>query len=229
MYQTEVGTRRLLSTYVFGGVVGFLILVLILNTFPYFKGSIGGPVFGASAAVMAVFAAYATLNPNTRIGFVLLGSVKLKNLVIGYLVMDYLLKYDTDPASLVGHFGGAFAGFILVDQERRGRDFARWIEWFFDSIMSWFPTWFPIRGGSSRKWGTGGVWVRDRKSNKKANNQAYGNSSNESRPFKSDDDFNSDSRDNQNKLDAILDKISRHGYDHLTKEEKQFLFRQSNN
>ncbi|MGY8884530.1 MAG: DUF6576 domain-containing protein [Flavobacteriales bacterium] len=29
-------------------------------------------------------------------------------------------------------------------------------------------------------------------------------------------------------MDLILEKISRHGYDHLTKEEKQFLFNQSN-
>jgi len=34
--------------------------------------------------------------------------------------------------------------------------------------------------------------------------------------------------DNQAKIDAILDKISKSGYDTLTKEEKEFLFKQSN-
>jgi hypothetical protein len=29
-------------------------------------------------------------------------------------------------------------------------------------------------------------------------------------------------------MDAILDKISKQGYDNLTAEEKEFLFRQSN-
>ena len=33
---------------------------------------------------------------------------------------------------------------------------------------------------------------------------------------------------NQAKIDAILDKISKSGYDTLTKEEKEFLFKQSN-
>ena len=32
--------------------------------------------------------------------------------------------------------------------------------------------------------------------------------------------------DNQAKIDAILDKISKSGYDTLTKEEKEFLFKQ---
>ena len=34
--------------------------------------------------------------------------------------------------------------------------------------------------------------------------------------------------DNQAKIDTILDKISKSGYDTLTKEEKEFLFKQSN-
>ena len=34
--------------------------------------------------------------------------------------------------------------------------------------------------------------------------------------------------ENQAKIDAILDKISKSGYDTLTKEEKEFLFKQSN-
>jgi hypothetical protein len=33
----------------------------------------------------------------------------------------------------------------------------------------------------------------------------------------------------QEKIDAILDKISAHGYDSLSKEEKEFLFSSSKN
>jgi hypothetical protein len=43
----------------------------------------------------------------------------------------------------------------------------------------------------------------------------------------SDDEFNANRVARQERLDAILDKISRHGYDHLTQEEKRFLFDQS--
>lgn len=47
-----------------------------------------------------------------------------------------------------------------------------------------------------------------------------------SRP-KTDEQYNQERADNQKKIDEILDKISKNGYESLTKEEKDFLFRQS--
>jgi len=43
----------------------------------------------------------------------------------------------------------------------------------------------------------------------------------------SDDDYNQNQRAKQAKVDAILDKISKSGYEALTKEEKDFLFKAS--
>jgi membrane associated rhomboid family serine protease len=43
----------------------------------------------------------------------------------------------------------------------------------------------------------------------------------------SDEEFNTRRKENQKRVDLILDKISRGGYDSLTKEEKEFLFRNS--
>lgn len=44
-----------------------------------------------------------------------------------------------------------------------------------------------------------------------------------------DDEFNLDKKKKQEKIDSILDKISKSGYESLTKAEKEFLFNQSNN
>ena len=41
---------------------------------------------------------------------------------------------------------------------------------------------------------------------------------------KSDYDFNAQKKANQQKIDAILDKIAKSGYDSLTGEEKAILF-----
>ena len=43
-----------------------------------------------------------------------------------------------------------------------------------------------------------------------------------------DEQFNAQRKANQDRIDAILDKISKKGYDGLTAEEKDFLFNQSN-
>jgi hypothetical protein len=46
------------------------------------------------------------------------------------------------------------------------------------------------------------------------------------RPLK-DEEYNDIRAERQKKIDEILDKISRSGYDSLTREEKELLFRQS--
>ena len=48
-----------------------------------------------------------------------------------------------------------------------------------------------------------------------------------SRP-KTDEQYNTERAENRKKLDAILEKISKSGYNNLTKEEKAFLFDTSN-
>lgn len=45
---------------------------------------------------------------------------------------------------------------------------------------------------------------------------------------RSDEDFNAEKAENRRRIDEILDKISRNGYDALTNEEKEFLFKSSN-
>ena len=47
--------------------------------------------------------------------------------------------------------------------------------------------------------------------------------------MKTDEEYNYEKKTKQDKTDRILDKISKSGYDSLTKEEKDFLFNQSNN
>ena len=45
---------------------------------------------------------------------------------------------------------------------------------------------------------------------------------------KTDDEFSAEKAENRRRIDEILDKISKSGYDKLTKEEKDFLFKSSN-
>ena len=47
--------------------------------------------------------------------------------------------------------------------------------------------------------------------------------------FKSDEAYNQEKRTHQEKIDSILDKISKGGYESLNQSEKDFLFKQSKN
>ena len=44
--------------------------------------------------------------------------------------------------------------------------------------------------------------------------------------YKTDEVFNTEKRSQQERIDNILDKIAKSGYDSLTREEKDFLFKQ---
>lgn len=55
----------------------------------------------------------------------------------------------------------------------------------------------------------------------------YQKANQKSKPI-SDEEFNANRAEKQRKMDLILDKISKHGYDKLSKEEKEFLFKSSN-
>ena len=45
--------------------------------------------------------------------------------------------------------------------------------------------------------------------------------------FTSDEDYNYNKKKEQERVDEILDKISKSGYDSLSKKDKDFLFKQS--
>ena len=65
-----------------------------------------------------------------------------------------------------------------------------------------------------------GLWQPGSRFRNRKNNADYG------RP-KSDWDYNRERAEEQRRTDEILEKISKGGYDSLTKEEKEFLFKQS--
>ena len=212
LFVMEFGSRRLLSMYFVAGLAGFLLYAFVLNVFPGMRQ--GMFAYGASAAVMGIMAAVATAQPNRTITLVLLGAVPLKYLAIGWVGLDYFALSGSDnTGGHLAHLGGAFFGYFSVMESRKGRDWVRWFESILDALVGvWSSSRdavTPIQGGNRRKSKTSG-----RKSGAPA--------------FKSDADFNVEKKQKSAQMDVILDKISKHGYDQLTAEEKEFLFRQSN-
>lgn len=71
------------------------------------------------------------------------------------------------------------------------------------------------------------LWWRRREREQQFNYQPYSPEDYYARP-KTDDEFSAEKAENRRRIDEILDKISKSGYDKLTKEEKDFLFKSSN-
>ena len=182
----------------------------------YFVGGVCGGIFfllfnlifpehshliGASAAIYAVFFAMVAYQPNLEVRLMFIQTpIKLLYLAIGLLFLGFLLQPDNIGGN-ISHLGGALFGYLYMKQFEKGSDF-------FGSISNSFKNIFK------------------KKSPLKANKKQ---TTTRETPPRNDYDYNEWKVNNEKKVDEILDKISRSGYNSLTTEEKDFLFKQGKN
>jgi len=191
--------KKLVSTYLLGGLTGGLIYILAFNLFPVFSQIKGMSIaLGASASVMAVLIAAATYVPNFVVRLMFLGNVKLKHIALFYIVLDVVSIPKGNAGGHIAHIGGALFGFLYVQQLKKGNDFAAGFSRFLELLNNLFKPKKKMKV----------VYKKTAKS-------------------RNDYEYNAQKNANQAKIDAILDKISKSGYDSLSKEEKAILFEQS--
>ncbi|TXB65370.1 rhomboid family intramembrane serine protease [Vicingus serpentipes] len=192
--------NKLVGVYLLGGLAGGLLYILAFNIFPVFENVLMGSLaLGASASVMAVLVAAATHVPNFVVRLVFLGNVKLKYVALVYVVLDIISIRQGNSGGHIAHIGGALLGFLFAKQLQTGKD----ITLFINQLLAYFKTMF---------------------STKRKMKVVYKNPG----KTKTDYDYNAQKKANQQKVDAILDKIAKSGYDSLTGEEKAILFDASN-
>lgn len=194
--------KRFVSVYFLGGIAGFLLYFAAYNVFPVFSGTTS-TIIGASASVIAVLVAIATYAPDMVVRLILLGNVKLKYIAIFLVALDILFLDGGNTGGRLAHLGGAFYGFFYARSLQKGND---WSNGFY-SVVNFFRDLVKPRPKMKVASSTKG----------KSKNFGSASSSTSAR----------DRSAEQRKIDEILDKISRSGYDSLTKEEKEFLFNAS--
>jgi len=127
IFEEYLGNKRTLTLYFLGGLAGAIFFVAGINLIPLFSGpewqSVA--VIGASASVMAIVIATATLLPNYEIYLMFLGPVKLKWLAIAYVILDFLGTVGPNAGGELAHLGGALIGFIYIKQLQRGNDWSK--------------------------------------------------------------------------------------------------------
>ncbi len=197
IFSQYLSQRQLLTTYIFGGLAGGLLYILAYNLFPVFSEVLPqARALGASASVMGIVAAISLYVPNYTIALIFFGRVKIFYLALAVFVLDFFMIRHGNAGGHIAHIGGAVYGFFFIYYLRRGRDLSR----FFPRLgkLSWKK---PSYGSRKRRTKTSG----------------------QERPL-TDEEYNRQRAEKQKKIDEILDKISRSGYDSLSKEEKELLF-----
>lgn len=115
IFQEYLGGKKLVDLYIIGGLAGAFLYVLFYNVFPLFADvRMFSTTVGASAAVMAIIVATATLLPDYTIQLMFLGSVKLKWIALFYVLFDLISITGPNAGGEISHIGGAIAGFFYI-------------------------------------------------------------------------------------------------------------------
>lgn len=196
-------SRRLLHVYMLGGITGGILEIIAHLIFPALSGN-SAVIVGASGSIMAIFIAMAFYRPNIQVN--LFGVIPVRLIIIAglYLLYDLVSLGSKDSTAHFAHLGGALIGFLSVQQIHSSKNIINMSENLGQKIARFFSNLFKPK--TKLKVEKGGV-----------------------RMGKSDEQYNLDKKERQAKTDKILDKISKSGYESLTKAEKDFLFSQSKN
>ncbi len=196
--------KKILSTYIFASIVGGLISFAGLYFLEGYRQSI---LMGASGGVMGIMLAATTLRPNQPMQMLLIGQVKIKYIAAVIVLIDLIgLSYMRNIGGHYAHLGGALTGWWLIREAMKGRDWSAGFNRFFYALRNLLSP----RG-------------RPKKTRLRVKHRTAAPSS---RPI-SDEEYNHIRAEKQKKIDQILDKISRNGYESLTRDEKDFLFNSS--
>jgi len=194
--------KQLISTYILGGLSGGLSYIIAYNLFPVFEDSIlTSKAIGASASVLAIFIAIATHAPNHILRLYLIGNIKLKYIAITIIILDLLLwaiKIDGVFATDLENSGGHIAH---IGGAFYGFFYIILLNKGFDLSIN-YQNFINIFNNQKK----------ERKTRNQQNN---------------DDIFRNNKAKKQDEINLILEKISQSGYESLTKEEKETLFKES--
>lgn len=200
--QDLTGNHKLGPIYIYGGLAGALLFVLTINVIPVLHPTIEStvPILGAGAPVMAVSVATTTMAPNYRIFPMINGGIPLWALTLVFVLIDFAMIASSGVGIALAHLAGATVGFIYIKRLRKGHDMGKWMHHLYHWVFHIFdPT--------------------NKKNTRKIRKELFYESKKQP--------YNKIPHVTQQKIDEILDKISKEGYHFLTEDEKDYLKRAS--
>lgn len=198
-YFTE---RQLTGVYILGGLAGALLFIACYNVLPYFDTftRLSSWAIGASASVMAIVFAVCTYLPQHKVYIFLIGPVKLIYLALFTALIDLLSIQYGNAGGHIAHLGGALFGWFFTLGIRSNRDLSFGIGRIGDVLKQAFAPRKKMRVKYKKK-------VTDM----------------------NDREYNEYKKRQNDRINSILDKISKSGYESLTREEKEMLFKSGKN
>lgn len=197
LFITFFTQKQLLGVYLLSAIFSSSVFIISYAFLPALT-TISTQMIGASGSVMAILFATTSYQPYMEVR--LFGVFKMKLWHIAFIIVffDLIQLPLENTGGHLAHIGGAVFGYIYIFLLKKGTDLTTRINSFFDFMVTIFSK---KQGAKFKK-----VYVNPKKPVVKR----------ESKIVTKDK--------TQQQIDEILDKISKSGYDSLTKDEKEFLF-----
>lgn len=199
LFEQLFDSKKLWLTYLLGGISGGMLEIVAHAVFPALQNA-NTVIVGASGSVMAIFMGLAFYRPNLTVSLFGIFPIRLIFLAGFFLISDLISLGLNDGVAHFAHIGGAIFGALAVRNIHSSTNILNKFQQVIVSIQRLIPT----------------VNFNKSKSAKRSNSR-----------IKTDEEYNLDATLKQQKIDSILDKISKSGYESLTRQEKDFLFNQS--
>ena len=196
LFLTYFNDKQYLGLYLLSIIFAGICFVISYNLLNFESN-----IVGASGAVMAILVAATTYQPLTQLRLFLIGNVKLWQVTGVLVLLDAMQIFTDNTGGHIAHLGGSLFGFTYIKLLENGTDLSTFVTKLIDFFTNLFK---PSKKTPFKK-----VHVNY---NKKPNTNAT-----ESKIVLKDK--------SQQQIDDILDKISKSGYDSLSQQEKDFLFK----
>lgn len=194
LFQQYLGNSKTYQAYIIGGVFGGLVYMLAYNIFPAFSNQVANAyALGASAGVLSLVVASATLLPEYSIQLFLIGQVRLKYIALISVLLDLISIPNGNAGGHIAHVGGAAFGYLFIKLLYSNSSIPGFLDAIYHAVSSWFKP-------------KSNLHIKHK--SKVVKNASSG-------------------KPNQLEIDAILDKISKNGYESLSQKEKDILFKAS--
>jgi membrane associated rhomboid family serine protease len=112
-FERLFGAKKLLLTYLFGGLVGGIFEIGAESLFPLLQNT-QQLVVGASGSIMALFTALAFYSPNTKVNLFGIIPIKIYFIALFFLVQDLIGIGSDDHIAHFAHLGGATFGILSI-------------------------------------------------------------------------------------------------------------------
>ena len=198
-FVTYFTQKQLLGLYILGGIVGGLIYIVSYETLPLLANQ-HALLVGASASVMAILWALTTYQPLMEVRLMLIGTIKLWHIAVVFLIIDLVQLPMSNTGGHLAHLGGAFFGFLFIKLLQNGTDLTLFVNKIIDSFLGLFT---PNKATPFKKVHRNPKPINTVKTTSKIVTKDK----------------------TQQQIDEVLDKISQSGYDSLSQQEKEFLFK----